>query len=171
MMKTAAILLLGVLAAIHAALGADTNAPSPVKLTAPPTSIGLYLDTGLALRTADFDATEDGYFLGVGYQITRHWGVEVRASHDGLDVDGKAVQGLGGRLVARMPFDYLSPYTFLGARFDLQPDAWRLQPGAGVELGLTKKLQGLRLFAEGGMDTDLKGANGYLFGGGIRLRF
>jgi len=148
---------------------ADTNAP--VKLSAPPTSTGLYADAGISLTTPNFSDGEYGYFAGVGYQITKHWGIDARVGHEGLDIEGHTVQSIGGRLVARMPFDFVAPYTFLGGTFDLERDEWRLQPGGGIELGLTKKLEGLRLFAEGGLDADLKGRSGYLFGAGVRLRF
>jgi hypothetical protein len=150
-------------------LSADTNAP--VKLTAPQTATGIYADAGLALRTPNFSDGTYGYFAGVGCQITRHWAADIRLTHEGLDADGSAIQDIGGRLVARMPFDFVAPYTFLGGTFDLERDEWRLQPGGGIEIGLTKKLEGLRLFAEGGLDADLNGHSGYVFGAGIRLRF
>lgn len=143
-----------------------------VKLTAPPNNPGrLYADTFLSLRTPDFSTGDYLYGVGVGYQITKHWAIDARAAHHGLDADGAAVQSVGGRLVARMPFEFLSPYTFLGGTFDLERDAWRLQPGGGIELGVNKRLKGLSVFAEGGLDADLKGRNGYLFTGGVRLRF
>jgi len=148
---------------------ADTN--TPVKLTAPPTTTGFYADVGVSLDTPNFSDGEYGYFAGVGYQITEHWGIDARVAHQGLDIEGHTIQSIGGRLVARMPFGRLAPYTFLGGTFDLERDEWRLQPGGGIELGITKKLEGLRLFAEGGLDADLKGQNGYLFGAGVRLRF
>jgi len=144
---------------------------APVKLTAPPTSTGFYADAGLALRTPDFKNGTYGYFAGVGYQVTRHWAADIRLTHEGLDADGSAIQDIGGRLVARMPFALVAPYTFLGATFDLERDEWRLQPGGGVELGLSKKHEGLRVFAEGGLDADLKGRNDYMFAAGVRLRF
>lgn len=148
---------------------AETN--KPVKLTAPETATGFYADAGLALRTPNFSDGTYGYFAGVGYQITRHWAADIRLTHEGLDADGSAIQDIGGRLVARMPFDFVAPYTFLGGTFDLERDEWRLQPGGGIEIGLTKKLTGLRLFAEGGLDATLDGRSGYVFAGGIRLRF
>lgn len=158
---------IGLLSAAIAALSAD----APVKLTAPPTSTGFYADAGLSLRTPNFSEATYGYFAGVGYQASKHWAADLRLTHEGLDAEGSAIQGIGGRLVARMPFDFVAPYTFLGATFDLERDAWRLQPGGGIELGLSRKYDGLRLFAEGGLDADLKGRSGYLFGAGIRLRF
>lgn len=149
---------------------AETN--KPVKLTAPPTNPGkLYADTFLSLRTPDFDHGDYLYGVGVGYQITKHWAIDARASHRGLDASGSGVQDIGGRLVARMPFEVLSPYTFLGASFNTERDAWHLQPGGGIEVGVNKRLKGLSVFAEGGLDADLKGRSGYLFKGGVRLRF
>lgn len=168
--------LLGLLAAALSALSADVvpgvtpEAPA-VKLTAPPVTTGFYADTFLSLATQDFDETADGYGIGVGYQITKHWGADVRLAHHGLDIDGHTIQSIGGRLVARMPFDFIAPYSFLGGTFNLEADEWRLQPGAGIELGLSRKLQGLRLFGEAGLDADLRGSNGYLFTGGLRWRF
>ncbi len=163
------------LAIVLVASSAETNAPAPAaapaKFTAPPTTLGLYADAGLSLHTPDFNDGAYGYLAGIGYQFTKYWAADARVTHEGLDAEGSAIQGLGGRLVARMPFNFVAPYTFLGGTFDLERDDWRLQPGAGVELGLTKKLQGLRLFAEGGLDADLKGHSGYLFSTGIRLRF
>lgn len=148
---------------------AETNA---VKLTAPQATPGrVYADTFLSLRTPDFSDGDYLYGVGVGYQITKHWAIDARASHHGLDVNGSAVQDIGGRLVARMPFAFLAPYTFLGASFDLERDAWHLQPGAGIELGVNKRLKGLSVFAEGGLDADLNGHSGYLFSSGLRLRF
>jgi hypothetical protein len=145
---------------------AATNAP----VTAPPTATGFYADAGLALHTPNFSEGTYGYFAGVGYQITRHWAADIRLTHEGLDAAGGAVQGIGGRLVARMPFEFLAPYTFLGGTFDLERNEWRIQPGAGIEFG-HRRLLGLRLFAEGGLDADLNGRSGYLFTGGVRLRF
>jgi hypothetical protein len=130
-----------------------------------------YADSFLSLRTENFTHADYGYGVGVGYQVSKHWSAEVRASHQGLDITGSAIQDLGARLVARMPFEFLSPYTFLGGSFDLERDAWHLTPGAGIELGVTKRLKGLSIFAEGGLDADLHGRSGYLFGSGIRLRF
>ena len=179
-MKTILYTIAGLLLGAYIALSADApkqivpgvvEEARPAKLTEPYTPLGWYADAGLSLTTPDFNTSEDGYFIGVGYQFTKNWAADLRLGHEGLDFDGHAVQSIGGRLVARMPFNYLSPYTFLGATFDLERDDWRLQPGAGLELGLTKKLEGLRLFAEAGLDADLKGGNGYLFGAGVRLRF
>lgn len=131
----------------------------------------LYLDSFLSLRTPNFVDANYGYGIGIGYQVNRYWSGEVRAIHHGLDYDGSAIQDIGGRLVARMPFEFLAPYTFLGASFDLESDAWHLQPGAGIELGVHQSLKGLSIFAEGGLDADLKGRSGYLFSSGVRIRF
>lgn len=169
----AIILILG--GSAFYACSADTNTPAVapvVKLTAPPTNPGgLYADTFLSLRTPDFDHGDYLYGARVGYQITKHWAIDAGVSHHGLDVDGSVVGDIGARLVARMPFEFLSPYTFLGASFDLARDRWHLEPGGGIELGVSKKLQGLSIFAEGGLDADLDGNSGYKFTGGIRLRF
>lgn len=131
----------------------------------------VYVDSFLSLRTANFTEADHGYGIGVGYQVTKYWSGEFRMTHHGLDAEGSLIQDLGGRLVARMPFEFLAPYTFLGATFDLERDAWRLQPGAGVELGVHKSLKGLSVFAEGGLDADLHGRSGYLFTSGLRFRF
>jgi len=161
--------LLALLTTSLAALSVETNA---IKLTAPQTHPGkLYADTCLSLSTRDFNTGTYAYGIGVGYQASKHWGVDFRFSRDGLDAEGSAVQGIGGRLVARMPFEFLSPYTFLGATFDLERDQWRMQPGAGLEIGVSKKLKGLSVFTEGSLDADLNGRSGYVFGAGIRLRF
>ncbi len=143
----------------------------PAKLTRPSTTSGFYADAGLSLRTKDFTSSQEGYFVGVGYQVSKHWGADLRLSHKGLDAEGSAIQGVGGRLVARMPFNYLAPYTFLGGTFDLERDEWRLQPGGGVEVSMSKHRDGLRIFAEGGLDADMRGSSGYQFGAGIRVRF
>jgi|GEM_PF-3900096 hypothetical protein len=174
-MKTIPCIIAGLLLSACVTLSADApkpaaETPAP-KLTDPYTPSGWYADAGLSLTTPDFNTSEDGYFLGVGYQITKNWGIDARVSHEGLDINGHAVQAIGGRLVARMPFNYLSPYTFLGGTFNLERDEWRIQPGAGIELGLNKKLEGLRLFAEGAIDANLTGRNSYLFNAGIRIRF
>jgi hypothetical protein len=174
--------LLGLLTTALAALSADgpastakstesAQAAAAPRLAAPATSTGFYADTFLSLRTADFSAGDYLYGVGVGCQVSPYWAIDGRLTHHGLDADGSAVQSIGGRLVARMPFDFVAPYSFLGGTFDLERDEWRLQPGGGIELGLSKKLTGLRLFAEGGLDADLKGRSGYLFGAGGRLRF
>lgn len=158
--------------------GKKAEAPKPAaeapaaKLTAPKPNVGkVYADTFLSLRTPDFNRGDYLYGIGVGYQVTKHWAFDVRASHHGLDAAGSAIQDLGGRLVARMPFEFLAPYTFLGGSFDLESDSWHLQPGGGIELGVSRSLKGLSVFAEGGLDADLKGRSGYLFTGGLRLRF
>lgn len=185
-MNTLRNFLYAIMALLTTALGALSaeNRPAPpplpqaptvesgVKLTAPKPHVGkLYADTFLSLRTPDFTKGDYLYGVGIGYQASPYWSIEGRALHHGLDAAGSAVQSLGGRLVARMPFEFLAPYTFLGATFDLEDDTWRLQPGAGLEIGVSKKLRGLSLFAEGGLDADLRGRNGYLFTGGVRLRF
>lgn len=129
---------------------------------------GFYADQFMTLRTADFSAADYGYGIGLGYQVSEHWGADMRVAHDGLNVDGHTVTEIGGRLVARMPFKTLSPYTFLGAAFDLESDQWRIRPGAGVEYKITRTLAA---FAEGGLDADLRGRNGYSFASGLRWRF
>ena len=149
-----------------------TEGTAAPKLTAPATNPGkLYADTFLALRTPDFETGDYLYGVGIGYQITKHWAIDARAAHYGLDQNGSGIQSVGGRLVARMPFEFLAPYTFFGATFDIERDQWWLQPGGGIEIGVSKKLKGLSVFAEGGLDADLEGQNGYLFTGGVRLRF
>lgn len=161
--------LVALLTTALAALSAETNA---VKLTAPPTNPGkLYADTFLSLRTPDFNRGDYLYGVGVGYQVNKYWAIDGRLAHHGLDAAGSAIQDIGGRLVARMPFEFLSPYTFLGSSFDLERDQWRLQPGGGIELGVNKRLRGLSVFAEGGLDANLRGQDGYVFTGGVRLRF
>ena len=155
------------------ALSADTPA---VKLTEPQPRVGkLYADTGISLGTPDFKDGEYGYFAGVGYQINKHFALDARASHHGLDASGSAIQDLGARAVARLPWRFLSPYGFLGASFDLERDAWHLEPGLGVELGVTNRLQGLSVFAEAGIDTRLENGSlrdsGWKFASGLRLRF
>ena len=134
-------------------------------------SSGLYYDSFVTARTPSFADVTYGYGLGIGYQVSPYWSADLRVGHCGLDTRGSVVQDLGGRLVARMPFELLAPYTFLGASFDLERDRWLIQPGAGIEFGVNKRLRGLSLFAEGGLDADLHGRNGYVFNGGVRLRF
>ncbi len=171
--------LLSLVSALSFSATAATNAPAPAPapaetkslLSARPKPGRAYIDSFLSLRTPNFSEGDYGYGIGVGYQVTKYWALEARASHQGLDVSGSAIQDLGGRLVARMPFDFLSPYTFLGASFDLERDAWHLTPGGGIEIGVNRKLKGLSIFAEGGLDADLKGHSGYLFSSGVRLRF
>jgi hypothetical protein len=159
-----------ILAGINSVFSAEPAKPVP-KLTEPAKSSGFYTDAGLSLRTTDFSHGDYSYFTRIGYQVSPHWGFDVGASHQGLDASGPAVQDIGGRLVARMPFEFLSPYTFLGATFGVKDDIWRLQPGAGIEFGVNKRLKGLSVFAEGGLDATLNGRNGYVFGAGVRLRF
>lgn len=134
-------------------------------VAAAPEQTGLYADTFLSLRTPDFHRSHYGYGVGVGYQVTRHWAADVRLIHHGLDAEGSVVQDIGGRLVARMPWEALQPYTFLGGSFDLERDVWHLQPGAGIAFG--KQIQA---FIEGGLDANLKGDSGYLFSAGLRFR-
>lgn len=131
----------------------------------------VYFDSGLQLITPDFDEVGYGYGVRLGYQVSKHWAIDFGASHHGLDYDGSAIQDLSGRLVARMPFSFLSPYTFLGGRFDLQRDVWTIEPGAGIELGVSKKLRGLSIYAEGNLRADTEGHNAYGFGAGVRVRF
>ena len=134
-------------------------------------SAGLYFDSFVTVRTDDFSDATYGYGLGIGYQVSPYWSADVRASHSGFDARGSVVQDLSGRLVARMPFEYVAPYVFLGGSFDLERDRWHLQPGAGIEFGVSRRLRGLSLFAEGALDADLRGRSGYVFNGGVRLRF
>ena len=140
-------------------------------LTHSPTHSLLYFDSFVTALTPNFADATYGYGLGIGYQVSPYWSADIRASHSGFDTRGSVVQEVGGRLVARMPFEFLAPYTFLGATFDLERDRWLIQPGAGIEFGVNKRLRGLSLFAEGGLDADLHGRNGYVFNGGVRLRF
>lgn len=165
--RTILYTIAGLLAAGLSALSADTNAAA--KFTTPPTSTGLYSDAGISVRTADFDKGNWGFVVGVGYQVSKHWAADIRIAHQGLDANGSAVQDLGGRLVARMPFEYLSPYTFLGGTFDLERDRWHLEPGVGIELGAR-----VRTFAEIGLDSELlkhRLETGYKLTAGLRLRF
>ena len=183
-MKTKVFLysLLALLAAAYSALSAETNIAklgptagvqtNAVKLTQPPTNPGkLYADTRLSLRTPNFTSGDYSYAVGIGYQATSVWAVDAQLSHHGLDWEGSAIQDLGARVVARLPFKTVSPYTFLGAAFDLEQDEWRLRPGAGIELGVSRRLRGLSVFAEGGLDANLRGQSGYLFSSGLRWRF
>jgi len=148
-----------------------TAAPQLSTPRTPDYSGSLYFDSFVTVRTPDFADATYGYGLGIGYQVSPYWSAEVRAGHSGFDVRGSVVQDLGGRLVARMPFEYVAPYGFLGGSFDLERDRWHLQPGAGIEFGVNKRLRGLSLFAEGALDADLHGRSGYVFTGGVRLRF
>lgn len=145
---------------IHAA---ETNA-----LLSPPSVAGLYADQFLSANTTHFDNDDYGYGLGVGYQVTKHWGADLRLAHHGLNLDGHTIQEAGGRLVARMPWERFAPYTFIGGAFDLESDQWLVRPGAGIELGLTKTI---RLFGEGALNANLKGDNDFLFTAGLRWRF
>lgn len=143
-------------------VGIAYNEPKPGRV---------YVDSFLSLRTPNFLDADYGYGIGVGYQVNKYWSGEIRVLHHGLDADGSAIQDLGGRLVARMPFEFLAPYTFLGASFDLENDAWHLEPGGGIELGVHQSLKGLSIFGEAGLDADLHGRSGYKFTSGIRIRF
>src|SRR6266540_220572 len=127
----------------------------------------LYFDSFVTARTPNFADATFGYGLGIGYQVSPYWSADIRAGHSGFDARGSVVQDLGGRLVARMPFEFLAPYTFLGASFDLERDRWLIHPGAGIEFDVNKRLRGLSLFTEGGLDADLHGHNGYVFTGGV----
>jgi hypothetical protein len=178
-LKTSLIVLASLMAAALSALSAEI-VPGVVAEPAKPTKTvvyeapsegKLYADAGVRLNTPNFKDGTWGYFVGVGYQASPVWSIDGRLGHGGLDAEGHAIQDLGARVVARLPFKTFSPYTFLGASFSLENDLWRLQPGAGIEFGVSERLKGLSIFAEGGMDADLKGKNGYLFGSGIRLRF
>ena len=159
------LIILGLAFAASVTHAADTNIILRLKAE---TDTGFYADQYLSARTLNFDHDDYGYGVGLGYQITRHWAADLRLAHAGLDLEGHAVQEIGGRLVARMPFETLAPYTFLGGSFDLERDQWRVQPGAGVEIALNKTL---RIFGEGALDADLKGNTGYLFSAGLRWRF
>lgn len=130
-----------------------------------------YADTFLGLTTPDFQSETWGYGVGVGYQVNPNWGADVRVLHEGLDFDGSAIQGIGGRLTARMPFKYLSPYGFLGGSFGLERDVWLIQPGAGIELTLSKTKRRIAVFAEGQLNADVNGRNTYGFASGVRWRF
>lgn len=163
-MKTTTSLILTLIFCGFVQAAEPPKAASP--LAAPETGAGFYADTFLSLRTPDFNEGTYGYGVGVGYQVNRYWGADVRLSHEGLDVEGSIIQDIGGRLVARMPFEALQPYTFLGGSFNLEHDIWHLQPGLGIAFG-----KSVQFFAEAGLDADLKGRNGYLFGAGLRIRF
>ena len=168
-MKTKLMMLVAVLVVCWTGTLLAGDETSPLTPALSPNGgggVGLYADTFLSLRTPDFKDSTYGYGIGVGYQVTRHWGADLRLSHQGLDAEGSAVQDIGGRLIARMPWETLQPYTFIGGSFDLERDAWHIDPGVGVAIG--KRLQ---WFAEAGIDADLRGHSGYKFGSGLRLRF
>jgi len=131
----------------------------------------LYADTFLALTTPDFQSETFGYGLGVGYQVNPNWGADVRVFHEGLDVDGSTIEAIGGRLTARMPFKYLSPYGFLGGTFSVREDKWLIQPGAGIEVTLSKTKRRVAVFLEGQLNADVNGSNTYGFASGVRWRF
>jgi hypothetical protein len=160
-----ALLLVGSVGSVRAATNTQHSSTPALQSPATPFS-RLYLDSFLTARTPDFATASYGYGLGIGYQVTKHLSADLRVGHSGFDTRGSGLQDLGGRLVARMPFERLAPYTFLGASYDLERRRWHLQPGGGIELGKT-----IRLFAEGGLDADLLGRNGYRFAAGVRLRF
>lgn len=153
------------------ALPAAEPPPAPVP-TPPPATGKLFVDTFTTISTPDFSHGEQwGYGLGVGYQFNPTLSASLRATHAGLNFENNAVSTAGGRVQARFPIEFLSPYFFAGAAFDLGPDEFRLQPGVGIELGATKLLKGLSFFAEGGPNVDLKGHNDWLFSIGGKLRF
>ena len=131
----------------------------------------LYADTFLSYSTPNFKAGDWGYGVGVGYQVSKFWSADLRLAHTGLNFENRGVSEIGGRLVARMPFQFLSPYTFLGGTYRTEFDDWRIRPGAGIEFSPSKRWTGLSLFAEGNLDANTKGANAYQFTGGVRLRF
>lgn len=173
-MKTKPLLItiLLTLASLTLSLRAAEPAPPPVVENAPTAFRGFYTDQFLLLATKDFSHDETfGYGLGVGYAFTKVFAADVRLEHEGLNITGQAVRTIGGRAIARLPFEFLSPYSFVGAAFDLGPDQWKLRPGIGIEFGVSKRLQGLSIFAEGGLDADLKGSSAFLFSSGIRWRF
>lgn len=147
--------------------------PTVAELVAPPPVTGrLFVDTFTTISTPDFSHGEDwGYGAGVGYQLSKTLSASLRASHKGLNIENNAVSTVGGRLESRLPWRFLSPYGFVGASFDLGPDQWRLNPGIGAEIGITKLMKGLSVFAEGGPDVDLKGHSTWLFATGLRIRF
>lgn len=161
--------LLCILAGSYCAYSAEL--PGGVAPEAPAKQSGLYADTSLYLRTADFKDSTYGYAAAVGYQFSPVWAADARLVHHGLDAEGSAVQDIGGRVIARLPIKTLSPYTFVGASFNLERDIWHLQPGIGIEFGVTERLKGLSVFGEAGLDADLKGNSGYLFSSGLRWRF
>lgn len=151
----------------------DAPASAPDTVTAAPSwSHGYYADTFVSLSTPDFShQNEFGYGLGVGYAFNRNFAADVRVTHAGLNLENNAVSTVGARLVSRLPFDFLSPYGFVGAAFDLGPDQWRLRPGVGAEIGMTKIMRGMSLIGEAGLDADLKGHSGFLLSTGLRWRF
>lgn len=160
-MKTTLALLLSILA-----LSAFSADPQEAKAK------GWYTDQFLTASTTDFSHDDAyGFGLGVGYQVTKVFAADVRLTHDGLHLENNGVSTIGGRVLARLPFKALSPYGFLGASFDLRSDSWRLQPGIGAEIGVSKRLRGLSIFGEAGLDADLRGQNSFLFGAGLRWRF
>lgn len=143
-----------------------------VPVVPPPVAGKLYVDTFTSISTPDFSHGEDwSYGVGVGYQINPTLSGSLRVTHAGLHFENNAISTVGGRLESRLPWEFLAPYGFLGAAFDLGPDQWRLLPGIGIEIGASKLLKGMSVFAEGGPDVDLKGHNTWLFSTGLRWRF
>lgn len=162
-MKTKILFLLSLLFA-PLAPAAEESASAPAS--------GLYADTFLTARTGDFSEATYGYGVGVGYQFTKHWSVEARASHEDLDFNDVAVQDLSARLVARLPLGAVSPYTYIGAGHGLQEPnrAWHIDSGLGIEWQMPF-LKALSVFGEGGLRADLEGSNDFAFAAGVRWRF
>jgi hypothetical protein len=138
---------------------------------AEPTAGRVYIDSGATLATSDFKTATYGYGLRVGYQVSKVWAVDLGVAHHGFDYDGNAIQDLSFRAVARLPFEVLSPYAFLGGRRNFERDEWTIEPGAGIEIGVSRRLRGLSLYAEGMLRADTRGKNDYGFGAGVRFRF
>lgn len=173
-MKTLA-LIIAIASITTSSFGADIIAkpekPAVVEKKSPLLPGSFYSDLFVTAVTSDFKEADCGYGLGLGYQVNKNWAADIRIGHRGMDADDHFVESIGGRLVARMPFKFLSPYTFLGGTFDLERDSWRIQPGAGLEFTPLPKWKGFSVFAEGALSATTGGRNDYLFGSGLRWRF
>lgn len=143
--------------------------PTPLP---PPVAGKLFVDTFTTISTPDFSHGENwGYGAGVGYVFNPTLSASLRVTHAGLNLENNAVSTVGGRVESRLPWTFLSPYGFLGCSYDLGPDQWRIQSGIGAEIGVTKLMKGLSVYAEGGPDLDLRGHSKWLFAAGLRLGF
>lgn len=167
-MKTLlALLTLSIAIALPAAEPPPAPAPTP-----PPATGKLYADLFASISTPDFSHGEEyGYGAGLGYAFSKTLSGSLRVTHAGLNIENNAVSTVGGRVESRLPWTLLSPYGYLGCAFDLGPDQWRIQSGIGAEIGVTKLMRGLSVYAEGGPDLDLRGHSKWLFAAGLRLRF
>lgn len=131
----------------------------------------LYFDSLLTAQTTEFNSESYGYGLRVGYALTKSWALEASAVHDGLNVEGKGVSDVGLRLVAGAPlkkFNSVRPYVYVGSGYHLVRDGWHIDPGAGLEFALTKRLS---VFAESGLSATLENRFDWTGGAGVRLRF